>query len=63
MSNLTSRLDRLEDAMQSKRVVVVWRHQGETDEGAYARWQEVHPDRSLSDKGTDVLLVGWSDPQ
>jgi hypothetical protein len=63
MSNLTSRLDKLEGVTQPKRVAVVWRHQGETDEGAYARWREAHPDRPLADKDANVLLVGWSDPQ
>lgn len=61
MSNLMSRVEKLERAMQPNQTVVVWRAHSETDEQAIARWHEGHPDTPVRD--TNMLLVGWEAPQ
>jgi len=52
-------LDRLE-AANGNALVIVWRHDGETDEQAWARWLAEHPGQDPT-RSSKRLVVGWAD--
>jgi hypothetical protein len=60
---LPARLAKLEAAHRDSRVVVMWRHQSETDEQAKARWLLEHPGQDLEGAGLTVMIVGWGDQE
>jgi hypothetical protein len=56
MSNLNQRLAKVEHAQhQARGVVVVWKHSGETEDSAVARWMTEHPGKP--DPRTSPLIV------
>ncbi|GEP61297.1 hypothetical protein [Reyranella soli] len=62
MTNLTSRLDRLEEVMDPKRSIVVWQNHGEAAEAAIARWSAARPGEPELNPN-NVQLIGWEAPQ
>jgi hypothetical protein len=58
MSNLMNRLDRLEDVIRPKRLVVVWQNHDETEDAAIARWCADHPGEPEPNPD-NVQLIRW----
>ena len=62
MSNLTNRLDKLENCMHPKRVIVVWQNHDEAAEAAVDRWRAAHPGEPEPNPNS-VHLIRWEAPQ
>lgn len=61
--SIKGRLGKLESAKGNGRVVVIWKHQGETSESAMARWRVANPEQpDPSSAGLQVYLVRWAAP-
>ena len=57
---LRTRVEKLETAERSGRVVVVWKNYGETEADTLARWHAEHPGETLNAADTRVNIVRWA---
>lgn len=61
--SIKGRLDKLESAQGSGRIVVIWKHHDETSESAMARWRVANPEQpDPNSSGLQVCLVRWAAP-
>jgi hypothetical protein len=62
--NIAGRLDKLEEVMRPKRVIVVWQNYDEPESAAIARWSAAHPNEPPpNETDTTIYLIKWGDPE